>query len=79
MTRDLNNIQEIEFKKEEEMPQFVEHPTDSLILGKSTVQIQCTARYAERVHFECANKVREDVKRNITIVNTMLLNKFIQF
>lgn len=67
MRRDFS--EELEFKQE--MPVFVEHPVDSLILGKSTVQIQCTAKNAERVQFECANKARDDAKRNISIVSLL--------
>ena len=70
MTRE---IEELEFKNNNNLLEmsvgFIEHPVDTLIPGKSVVQIQCSAKHAERVQFECGNKVREDAKRNISIVS----------
>jgi hypothetical protein len=50
------------------MIEFIEHPSDSLIIGKLPIVIQCEVINADRLTFECGgNKVREDAKRNSSI------------
>jgi hypothetical protein len=49
--------------------EFVEHPKDAFINGRLPASIQCVARNAERAYIECNSKIREDVKRTITVVN----------
>jgi hypothetical protein len=49
--------------------EFVEHPKDAYINGRVPASIQCAAKNAERAYIECNNKIREDVKRTITVVS----------
>ena len=50
------------------MIEFIEHPSDSLIIGKTPILIQCEVINADRLTIECGGqKVREDAKRNSSI------------
>lgn len=70
-----NLIDELEFKRkptvdmyDDTLVEFVEHPEDTLIAGKSPAILQCSAKNADRLAIECANKVREDAKKNVSMV-----------
>lgn len=76
-----NLIDELEFKRkptvdmyDDTLVEFVEHPEDTLIAGKSPAILQCSAKNADRLAIECANKVREDAKKNVSMrISTLTL------
>ena len=76
MMTNSNLVDELEFKSKQtnEMSadefavEFVEHPEDTLIAGKSPAIIQCSAKNTDRLTIECANRVRDDAKKNISVV-----------
>jgi hypothetical protein len=66
---EFNSKPFVEMTADETEVEFVEHPEDTLIAGKSPAIIQCSAKNTDRLTIECANKVRDDAKKNISMVN----------
>lgn len=47
---------------------FMQHPQDVLITGKLPVLVQCLVKNSAQAYLECNNKIRDDVKKNVTRV-----------
>ena len=49
--------------------EFVEHPLDSFFSGSLPVLVECVVKNAGQTFIECKDKVRNDLTRNVTIVD----------